>query len=172
MEISNSLQNIELDFIKYRVLFLKLQNKSMYEILQDKELKKFNLSKELITEILDESKNWFKKDSDLLEEFTKIRELMKTELIEKEAWETFNKSKEGTIEIIESQSEKMGFQTTTKTKNNSVNIKALEIILDCVKERNRVLGNIAPVKSEHSGAIELRELQINYISPIDNTDED
>jgi hypothetical protein len=50
------------------------------------------------------------------------------------------------------------------------NMKALEVILDCIKERNRVLGNIAPIKAEHSGAIDLRDLKINYIVPGEDED--
>lgn len=28
-----------------------------------------------------------------------------------------------------------------------------------------MLGNIAPIKAEHSGAIELRDIKINYVVP-------
>jgi hypothetical protein len=46
-------------------------------------------------------------------------------------------------------------------------MKALEVILDCIKEKNRVLGHIAPVRNELSGAIELKDLKINYIVPVE-----
>lgn len=167
MEVTKEIKDIELDFIRYRIMYLKLQNKSLYEILKDKELKSFNLTKGLVSSILSESKSRLSKDSKVLEEFTKVRELMKTELIEKEAWEVFHKSKEGTIQTVTKESDKFGLETSQTVTTNKENVKALEVILDCIKERNRVLGNIAPIKAEHSGAIELKELKINYIVPED-----
>ena len=163
MEIQK-LKDIELDFIRYKILFLRLQNKSVYEILKNKEIKQFNLTKEEVETIIKDSSKRLNKDSETINEFTKLRELMKTELIEKEAWEVFNKSKEGTIQTIHRETDK-GFEKIEKHTSNTENIKALEVILDCIKERNRVLGNIAPIKAEHSGAIELKELKINYIVP-------
>lgn len=162
MKDNITLQEIEYDFIKYKVLLLKLQNKSLKEVLKDKEL--VNIDKEVIKNIYIESDKVLVKDSEILNTFTKTRELLKTELIEKEAWEAYNSSKEGNIQEVLKEGVE-GIETVIKKSNNSHNIKALEIILDCIKERNRMLGNIAPIKAEHSGAIELRDIKINYVVP-------
>jgi hypothetical protein len=162
MKDNITLQEIEYDFIKYKVLLLKLQNKSLKEVLKDKEL--VNIDKEVIKNIYIESDKVLVKDSEILNTFTKTRELLKTELIEKEAWEAYNSSKEGNIQEVLKEGVE-GIETVIKKSNNSHNIKALEVILDCIKERNRMLGNIAPIKAEHSGAIELRDIKINYVVP-------
>jgi hypothetical protein len=160
---------IEEEFKRYRVLVLYLQGKTVSEILRDRELRKFGVDSEYVRGVIGDSKERLGKDSELLSEFTKLRELMKLEVLEREAWDVFERSKEdGILQEIERESSK-GYERLVK-RTKVENMKALEVILDCIKERNRVLGNISPIKAEHSGAIELRDLKINYIVPVEDED--
>jgi hypothetical protein len=169
-KVFKSITSAEKDAVRHKILMLSLRNMSNSEIAKHSYVKQYNLTVDDIKDILKSFDDDWKRDNQAVQDFSKTRELRKTELVEREAWQTFEKSKLGTTTVTRKTGGRDGDIEIVTTKNGQENLKALELVLECIKERNKMVGNHAPVKSEHSGSVELKSIQINYHAPLPSND--
>lgn len=169
-KVFKSITPAEKDAVRHKILMLSLRNISNSEIAKHSQIKQYSLTTDDIKNIIESFDTDWKRDNLAVKDFSKPRELRKTELLEREAWKVFESSKLGTTTVTRKTGGRDGEIEIITTKNGQENLKALELVLECIKERNKMVGNHAPVKSEHSGSVELKSIQINYHAPLPSND--
>lgn len=165
-KLVKKLSNSEKDAIKHKIMMLNLRGMTAGEIARHSALKPYGFSSSDIKMFLESFEDNWKADNKVIQEFSKLREMKKTELLEREAWIAYEKSKQGVTKTTTKAGGRDGEITVTTHVNGQENIKALELVLECVKERNKMIGNYAPAKAEHSGSLDLKQIQINYHAPL------
>jgi len=135
-----------------KVLELSLQNRTLTDISKDPELKEL-LNKATLA--------WKEKNAICLNEI-KQKDLLKLDLLEKEAFKGWKKSQK-TKRKKQTKVNFRGNEVVDTEEDNFGDPRYLDVVRSCVQERAKLLGLY-----EHKGdggKVELTKIQINYHSP-------
>lgn len=124
-------------------------------------------------------KEWAKKTTFNLDEYKK-KELARIDLIEREAWIEWDRSKKEiesrTTKAMGVKKDKKGklsssaIDNTNKTQGRIGDSKFLEVVLKCIERRCKLLGIDAPAKVE--GLENLKDITLNFIIPDKNKEQE